>query len=238
MNILIVSATEFEISFLLKKLSFETILQGKEYFYSDKKININILIAGIGSVFTVYHLSKHLNLSKKNYDLVINTGIAGSFDKNITLGGVVQIIEDQFADLAIEHSDGRLETFFEANFLNSNEKPFSNGILIPEKVIWQNKISLPKKKGITVNLTHGSEETIKIFSAKYKANIESMEGAAVFYVCMNENIPVIQIRSISNYVESRNRENWKIPDAIRNLNNLIFDFISHITSDLKLTTNY
>jgi len=237
MNILIVSATQFEISFLLKKISFETILQGKEYFYSDKNININILIAGIGSVFTVYNLSEHLNSAKKNYDLVINIGIAGSFDRITALGEVVQIVEDQFADLAIEHSDGRLETFFEANFLNSNEKPFSNGVLIPEKVMWENIISLQKKKGITVNLTHGSEDTIKNFQMKYNPDIESMEGAAVFYVCMNENIPVIQIRSISNYVESRNREKWKISEAILNLNNFIFEFIHQITSNLSIIKN-
>jgi len=32
------------------------------------------------------------------------------------------------------------------------------------------------------------------------------------------NIRFIQIRSISNYVEERNRENWNLDLAIRNLN--------------------
>jgi futalosine hydrolase len=44
-----------------------------------------------------------------------------------------------------------------------------------------------------------------------------MEGAAVFYVAMKMNIPCIQIRSISNYVERRNRESWKIKEALESL---------------------
>jgi futalosine hydrolase len=44
-----------------------------------------------------------------------------------------------------------------------------------------------------------------------------MEGAAVFYVCLKQGIKCIQIRSISNYVERRNRDAWNIPLALNNL---------------------
>ena len=45
-----------------------------------------------------------------------------------------------------------------------------------------------------------------------------MEGATVFKVCEEMNIPCIQIRSISNKVEKRNKENWNLDLAISNLN--------------------
>jgi futalosine hydrolase len=53
-----------------------------------------------------------------------------------------------------------------------------------------------------------------------------MEGAAVLYVAEMLDIPAIQIRSISNYVEPRNRENWKIKEAIENLNYQIINILS------------
>ena len=45
-----------------------------------------------------------------------------------------------------------------------------------------------------------------------------MEGASVFKVCEEFNVPCIQIRSISNKVEERNKNNWDLDLAIRNLN--------------------
>ncbi|MNH40683.1 Futalosine hydrolase [compost metagenome] len=52
----------------------------------------------------------------------------------------------------------------------------------------------------------------------FPAEVESMEGAAFFYVCLSEGVKCVQLRSISNYVERRNRESWNIPLAIKNLN--------------------
>jgi futalosine hydrolase len=50
-----------------------------------------------------------------------------------------------------------------------------------------------------------------------------MEGAAVFYVGFMEKIPVIQLRNISNFVEPRNRSSWKIPEAIKVLNDFLIN---------------
>ena len=45
-----------------------------------------------------------------------------------------------------------------------------------------------------------------------------MEGASVFKVCQEFNVPCLQIRSISNKVEKRNINNWNLDLSIRNLN--------------------
>src|SRR5690606_23292382 len=55
--------------------------------------------------------------------------------------------------------------------------------------------------------------------------LESMEGAAVFYACAQEELPCIQVRAISNYVEQRDKSSWKIDLAITNLNNWLQKFI-------------
>ena len=55
-----------------------------------------------------------------------------------------------------------------------------------------------------------------------------MEGASVFKVCQQFNVPCIQIRSISNIVEERNREKWDLDLAIRNLNVEVGEIINNL----------
>ena len=87
---------------------------------------------------------------------------------------------------------------------------------------------LREVKSITVNTIHGNDPTIKAVVNRFQPHIETMEGASFFFVCENENIPSLQLRSISNYIEKRNRESWNIPLAIENLNNTLTKVISSL----------
>jgi futalosine hydrolase len=40
-----------------------------------------------------------------------------------------------------------------------------------------------------------------------------MEGAAFMYSCLVAGVPFAQIRAVSNVVERRNRDGWKIDEA-------------------------
>jgi futalosine hydrolase len=55
-----------------------------------------------------------------------------------------------------------------------------------------------------------------------------MEGAPFFYVCLKERVPFMSLRSISNYVEDRNKENWKMKDAIESLNSALSELLKII----------
>ncbi|MFH1004666.1 MAG: futalosine hydrolase [Bacteroidota bacterium] len=213
MKILFVSATEFEIAPLLK--NFKMILSGKMLTtFHFKKHTIDILVTGAGMTATAFYLGKTLN---KKYDFAINFGTAGSFKKNIPPGTVVNVVNDCFADLGAEDGE-KLITLSEMG--------------LAKKVLYFNKYKnssikriiegLPKVNGITVNTTHGNETSIQKVVKKFNSDIESMEGAAFFYACNKEKIPCIQIRSISNYVERRNKKKWKMKLAIKNLNLFAF----------------
>jgi futalosine hydrolase len=70
---------------------------------------------------------------------------------------------------------------------------------------------------ITVNTATGSEITRLRLKNKFNPDIETMEGAAFFYICIRERIPFLAIRAISNRVEPRDKRNWKINLALANL---------------------
>jgi futalosine hydrolase len=190
MNILIIAATEMEIKPLMSA-----------YFEAD------YLITGVGSPATVYHLLK--KVTAKKYDVVFQVGVAGSFDESLQLGEVVLVNADCFADLgAIENK--KFHSLFD---LNLNKE---NGWLINHH---QFNTALKFVKGISVNCLTDEAEKINLFREKYQAEIESMEGAALHFVCLQENIPFLQIRGISNFVGERDKSKWQLKSAIENSNN-------------------
>jgi futalosine hydrolase len=207
MKVLIVAATEFEIKPLIQA-----------------QRNVEMLITGIGSSATIYHLTK--KLLTNHYDLVIQAGIAGMFAGKFTLGAVVFVKEDAFADIGIEEK-GELRTFFEYGFLDKNEFPFSDGKLLNPSEILE-KISLPAATAITVNMVSDNFVHNENFRQKYHADIESMEGAAFHYVCLQHKINFLQVRSLSNVVGERDKSRWVIDSSIRNLNDELAKIIDNL----------
>jgi futalosine hydrolase len=53
-----------------------------------------------------------------------------------------------------------------------------------------------------------------------------MEGAALHFVALMENITFLQLRSVSNYVGERDKTKWDLSGAINNLNKQLQDLIS------------
>ncbi len=207
MKVLIVAATEGEIVPLP----------------TSPKEDVTSLITGVGMVATTYALTKHLQ--KNKYDLVLQVGVAGSFNPNIPLGSVVFITADQFADLGAEDHDKYLD-IFEMGLTGRNSAPYTNGSLLTPLLPVHEKIMLPKIKGITVNTVSGNEPTIRKRAEKYGADVESMEGAAFHLVCLQENVPFAQVRAISNYVTPRDKSKWKMKEAVGSLNKWLIDFIN------------
>ena len=76
---------------------------------------------------------------------------------------------------------------------------------------------LPAVSGITVNTVHGHESSIAAVTERYAPQVESMEGAAFMYACLAFGQQFAQIRAVSNRVERRNRDAWKLSDAVANL---------------------
>lgn len=198
MNLLLVAATEFEIAPFLKINS-----------------NADTLITGVSIPATIFHLAKKLITNK--YDLVIQAGIAGTFNNQLSLSEVVMVKKDTFGDIGIEEK-GKLNSIFESGFMDKNEFPYTNGWLVNDNAFLEN-INLPLVNAITINKIGDNILQNKMAREKFSADIESMEGAAFHYVCMQEKIKFLQLRSISNHVGERDKSKWQLKNAIINLNN-------------------
>jgi futalosine hydrolase len=213
MNILLVAATAKEIGPFF------------EYYRDSKRVqNIDILITGIGLTAATYHLLKQINLKRPG--LVIQAGVAGCFDKKIPLGTVIIVKKETIADQSVVELK-KLRTLFDLRLIPHDQFPFRNGWLENDHDILK-KSKLKKANAISVNEITTDLQRVKFYADSFKPVTESMEGAALHYTCLMENIPFIQLRSISNYIAERDKKKWDMKKSIVNLNKELIRLIETI----------
>ena len=81
-------------------------------------------------------------------------------------------------------------------------------------------------RGATINCISSTVEEVERMKKKYHPIVESMEGAAMHYACLMEEIPFIQLRAISNYVGERDKSKWKMREAIELLNDRLMKILA------------
>ncbi|MFY7839233.1 MAG: futalosine hydrolase [Lacibacter sp.] len=208
MNCLVVSATVQEVKPFIQHLHSTNKLD-----FID--LQIDFLITGVGSVNSTYSLMKHLQVKKP--DVVVMAGIAGAFSQKLKLGSVVAVKQEAMADLGVVEKDGYKDVF-DLKLLPANQFPYKQKKLVNPFTNLLERTSLPLVSSITVNQITAAKKTAELYQKKYKAAIENMEGAALHLVCIKENIPFVQIRSISNYVGERNKKKWMLKESVEALN--------------------
>jgi futalosine hydrolase len=223
LKIILVTATSSE-SDTLKKVPGMQIIS-EDFFFGGNEITP--LVTGVGSVATAWAMTKIFSSGLKA-DLAINIGIAGSFRDDLPVGEVVIPVSDCFADSGVETSSGFL-TLAEAGLVDPDAFPFKSGRIFSDNRFVPGAVRLFRPvNAITVNTSSGIQNNIRLISERYHPDIETMEGAAFFYVCSRENIPFIAIRAVSNRVEPRNRDKWNIPLALENLSEKLGELLLSI----------
>jgi futalosine hydrolase len=226
MRLLLVAATPFEIAPSRTYLT-NHFAQVEENCFQLDDFHVQLLTTGVGQMLTAYALSE--TLSRRPFDFLINAGVAGSFDPNLALGTVVNVISERFGDLGAEDQEGQLLDIHEdLKLIGSDELPFQQSRLFNNG--GADYEFLPKVHGLTVNKVHGSTKSIATIRDRYAVDVESMEGIAFFYAALRHQIPFLEVRAISNYVEARNRDAWQLGVAIENLNDTLLQFIQSLSS--------
>lgn len=213
MNLLVTAATILEIKPFQEYLVQKDLPDGYQ---------VDILIGGIGLMHTAWHLGRRL--TQKKPDLAIQAGIAGSFRRSWELGQVVMIGSEQLGDLGVD-DNGTFKDLFDTGLWSNGQPPFTGARLVNTFSGLPFVPDLPVANGISVSTVTGSPLSIKRLEQKYSPDIESMEGAAFHFACLQEAVPFLQLRSISNYVEIRDKSKWNIPLAVKQLNETLIVFI-------------
>lgn len=213
MKILVTAATPFEIQPTISAFT---------------NSNVQFQVTGIGMLATAVLLTKLVLLEKP--DVVIQAGIAGAFNANLPLGKVVAVNTETIGDLGVDENNA-WQDVFDLQLVDANCVPFTNK-QIPNPYLAQlNTLTLEEVPAITVNEISTNQQRILQLQAKYNPTIESMEGAALHYVCNSFQVPFIQLRSISNYIGERDKTKWQMQQAIINLNEALIAMLHQLLSE-------
>jgi len=216
MHILLAAATMVEIQPTIDALGQQV----------TRKDGPAILITGVGGIATTWSLMRQFDSERP--DLVIQAGIAGCLTGNRP-GEVFAISEDRLADLGVWENEG-FHSLFDMGLTQENDFPFSKGRLINPYHRLLALTGLEAVGGMTVNEITTDTHRTHWYQQNTNAVVESMEGGPLHYVCLQEGIPFLQLRSVSNAVGMRDKTKWEIGLAIACLNEQLIRIIKKLES--------
>lgn len=225
-NILIIAATMMEINPLMEYLR-QTYRQTneQELLFEGKGLCIRVAICGIGMPATAFHLGQILNTG--TFDYALQLGIGGAYPtEQASLGTVVYVATDRIGDLGASTKEGDFLNLQQIGLAEPSAVPLPGN---PPSCLSEWLQQLPYAQGISVNHISGDPSWRNRFPIDSEAIVtESMEGAAFHYACIAANVPFMQIRSISNWVEPRDRSRWQMGIALQNLNKTAIALLQHL----------
>lgn len=239
----LISATEKESRAVLKTLRR---IKGKSlalpvYHGKIGKTNIIHIISGIGKANGVHAAT--LLIEKFSPSAVINFGIGGAYPSaNLRTGDIAIADKEIYGDEGLWLKDG----FHKADeigipLLKKGRKKYFNEFPLNKSLIQKavkfsglvtchSSLVTEVKTGafVTVSTVTGTDKRARELEKRFNAICENMEGAAVAHVCAMYEIPMLEIRGISNIVEDRDRSKWDIKTAAENCQKAVLTFLLSI----------
>ncbi|WP_139996762.1 futalosine hydrolase [Paenibacillus paridis] len=179
--------------------------------------NVDVIAVGVGAAAAAARTAAVLAKAMIPYHLVISAGIGGGFVGRADIGSLVVADLIVAADLGAETPEG---------FLGVDELGFGsariavsshwNSLLVHAMAVAQlNVLSGPI---LTVTTATGTAETTSALAKRVDgAAAEGMEGYGVAVAATLFNLPISEIRAISNAVGPRDRAAWRIGEALASL---------------------
>jgi futalosine hydrolase len=180
-----------------------------------------VVVTGIGAVNAAHALTKYL-VSHPKPSVVIQTGVAGAFvPAQIPVGAVVLADAEMYGDMGVLTTDGwqpmdaigiPLVPATDGKPARFNCFPFDLALVTRAAQIAG---ALVTRTGpfLTLSIVTGVQALGDELHERFGALCESMEGAAAAHVCALHDVPFLEVRGISNLVENRDREKWKLKEA-------------------------
>lgn len=219
MRILLVSATRVELAPAIDWLKWH-----------DNQAGDHLVITGftgVGSLLSSWWLGRHL--AEIHPQLVIQAGIAGSFSADWDPRQPLAVGRDLLGDLGAWEGAG-FTSVFDLNLIHPDLPPFHEGWLVNPHERCIRQTGLPVVASVTVNQVSTSERDIERLR-RAGAKLETMEGAALHFACLQAGIPFLQVRTVSNTVGVRDKQQWEIATAISSLNEFLMKWLPAIKSD-------
>ena len=157
-------------------------------------------------------------------DLVCLFGVCGAYPEaegSPPVGGLCLVGDDQLADEGLQSEDG----FADLNQMNlGSVGPFAMAEEQTRQVAeWLEGV--PILRGATVSTCSGTEARSRDLQQRTGAHVETMEGAAVALVCRQHDVPLVQLRCVSNRTGNRAGAGMDLPTATSRLQRAVLTLV-------------
>lgn len=221
----VIASTEIEVSLIRGLLSQKELseTQGKTFykgFLGNKETAV--CICGVGKVNAAHGTALLIEKFKPNLVYVI--GVGGAYPSSgLSIGDIVIAEKEIYGDEGLLAKDG----FRTLNEILDVQNEFI--MHIPEDLRVRS-LELRVKRGnfITVSTCTGTLERGREIEKRFDAICENMEGAAIAHICALSEIPVTEIRGISNIIEDRTAAPLNKTDIIKAAENVQKFFLETI----------
>ena len=229
-DLLILCATHFEISHFLslcpgdsKRVTKSglTIISGKVQHKT-----YDLMITGPGVFNAAHALTVYLEQSSPA--MILQAGIAGVFRQTgCNIGDVAIATREHYIHAGIQTDS--LENaplpfdLIEANPLSRKgvylfeQKRVDHYHEILSQALSTHKINITKGPFITVSSITSSAKRAKQLYLSFSPVMEAMEGAACAHIAALYDVPIIEVRSASNFAGERDKSKWDIDLAAKQL---------------------
>ncbi len=190
-SILICVATAFEATLLREQLDTGT---------------IRIVETGVGPVNAAHGVT--VEILKVRPEAILSCGIAGAYPSSgLQIGDVVCADTEVYGDLGAQSPNGFLDMKALGFPVVSAPSPLFNEL--PMQVFPLER----RARFVTVSTCTGTDAVAREIEARTRGAVENMEGAAIAHVAHLHEIPVGEIRGISNMVTNRDKSAWRLKEA-------------------------
>jgi futalosine hydrolase len=156
---------------------------------------------------------------------VLLFGVAGAFPERhrdgaspVRPGDVCVVGEDRFGDEGVETPQGFEPIRLAAMYATARGEVLGDPGLFPahRRMATEaaRRLGVPVLRGVTVSTCSGTDARSRELRARSGADVESMEGAAVAYVCQKAELPLLHLRAISNWTGDRGDGQWNLGEAV------------------------
>ncbi len=214
--LLILAAAPLETELLREKITdLKTLPCGSTQIFSGKLLGHEVFLShgGIGQVNMAIQLTRLL--SAHTPTAVLLCGCGGSYpDSGLQVGSLALAMSETFGDLGVATTAG----FIPLEQLKLPQNPQLAPItqqffpLDSDLLNWAQKI-LPEAicgAFVTVNCCSSNPDLSIGLQHRCGGICENMEGAAVAQVCAEFDIPLLELRGISNPTGTRDLQQWDI----------------------------
>lgn len=178
-------------------------------------LGVETLLTGVGPVETAVRLTSLLADRGKGCLGVVNIGVAGAYvrDQGAQLLDICLAEHEVLGDLGICLEDG-IEAIRGSAFQLEDQFSLDRKLLAAAAGILQAG-RIPYKVGtfVTVSCVTATDSRGQMLARQYQGVCENMEGAAAARVCQEFGLPLLELRCVSNFVEQRNRAQWRMREA-------------------------